>query len=199
MHLSIYFFSALRSEKVTISTANKLLVKMGRAKINYFWGKSKQYCIVRWKLRAFNAFISPLGVLGYCGCIALPSMHIINVLCSLKGMCYVETTCVFLIVATQRRIVVPGAATPCIWCNTTVAFALQSMLYVATCCRCLVSCKLEDRENISSWIVCMSYHVSSLVRPSLVLTFNAWVFFRYIIYKCRMMINSGIFILPKAW
>jgi hypothetical protein len=72
MHLSIYFFSALRSEKVTISTANKLLVKMGRAKINYFRGKSKQYCFVRWKLRAFNAFISPLGVISwiYCSTIA---------------------------------------------------------------------------------------------------------------------------------
>ena len=197
MHLSIYFFSALRSEKVTISTANKLLVKMGRAKINYFWGKSKQYCIVRWKLRAFNAFISPLGVLGYRGCIALPSMHIINVLCSLKGMCYVETTCVFLIVATQRRIVVPGAATPCIWCKYHCSICPP--IIALRCYMLPVSFKLEDRGKHFVMFVCMSYHVSSLVRPSLVLTFNAWVFVRYIIYTCRMMINSGIFILPKAW
>ena len=52
-----------------------------------------QYCFVRWKLRAFNAFISPLGVLGYLGYIVLPSRHIFNVLCSLKGLCYIETTC----------------------------------------------------------------------------------------------------------
>ena len=69
-----------------------------------------QYCFVRWKLRAFNAFISPLGVLGYLGYIVLPSRHIFNVLCSLKGLCYIEATCALCssVAPTQLRIVVPA-------------------------------------------------------------------------------------------
>jgi len=65
-------------------------------------------------------------------------------------MCYVVSKAcviskqlvVLFIVAptTQRRIVVPGAATDLAYdANTTVEFALQSLLYVATCCRCLVN------------------------------------------------------------
>lgn len=147
MHLSIYFFSALRSEKVTISTANKLLVKMGRAKINYFRGKSKQYCFVRWKLRAFNAFISPLWVLGYLGYIVLPSWHIFNVLCSLKGLCYIEATCALCssVAPTQLRIVVPAPQLtlhmmliPLSICPTIIALRCNMLP---------VSCKLGDRDK----------------------------------------------------